>query len=143
MPPTVPDGYMTDRAERLSTTLPSNLVAELDAVVDEWGYASRSKAVRDALRAFLAERDWRENVDGHHRGSITIVYDHDAPGVNDALLEVQHDCGAVIVATQHVHFDEHRCLETVVVDGPGTAIRDLVQGIESITGVKQVQFTVV
>ncbi|WP_425607275.1 hypothetical protein [Natronobeatus ordinarius] len=72
-----------------------------------------------------------------------MVYDHDAPGVNDTLLEVQHDCGAVIVATQHVHFDEHRCLETIVVDGPGTAIRDQVQGIESITGVKQVQFTVV
>ena len=143
MPLTRPQKDMTDRAERVSLTLSPELASELESVVDEWGYASRSKAVRDALRTFLADRNWQAHVDDHHRGSITIVYDHDAPGVNDGLLEVQHGRADVIVATQHVHFDEHRCLETIVVDGPGTAIRELVQGIESLNGVKQVQFTVV
>lgn len=134
---------MSDGVERVSLTTDPELIDELDAVVDEWNYASRSKAFRDALRMFLADRHWDDDTDRHHSGSITIVYEHDVPGLNDELLEIQHDNEDVIVSTQHVHFDAHRCLETIVVDGPGDAIQDLVHRMESLGGVKQVRFIAV
>lgn len=130
---------MTDSVERISLTTDPELVEEIDAVVEEWGYASRSKAIRDALRMFLADRHWEDAEQRRHSGSITIVYDHDVPGLNDALLEIQHDNADVIVSTQHVHFDGHRCLETIVVEGRGETIRDLVQRMEAENGVKQVR----
>ncbi|GAB3026613.1 nickel-responsive transcriptional regulator NikR [Natronobiforma cellulositropha] len=132
---------MAKRVERVSLTLPHDLVADLDAVVDEREYSSRSKAVRDALRAFLTEHDWEQNAAETQRGSIALVYDHEATGINDRLLEIQHDVAGVIVATQHVHFDAHRCLETVIVEGPGEEIRDLVSTLSSLDGMKHVQFT--
>lgn len=134
---------MSDSVERVSFTLPESLVDDLDAVVAEWEYSSRSKAARDAFRLFLAEHRWEGGLDRPQRGAITIVYDHHAPGVNDALLEIQHEVADVIVATQHVHFDADRCLESVLVDGPGREIRELVNELKSLDGTKQVQFTAV
>lgn len=129
--------------DRISLTLPSELVEELDDAVDEWGYSSRSSASRRALRGFLAEHDWDASPDRPQRGSITIVYDHHVRGLSDDLLEVQHAHEDAIVATQHVHFDPDLCLETLVVDGAGGEIRDLLEGIKGITGVEQVRFTAV
>lgn len=134
---------MSDRMDRVSLTLPRELVDELDAVVDDLEYSSRSKAARDALRSFLSERRWEADLERRQRGSVAIVYDHDAPGINDTLLEIQHGAADRIVATQHVHFDAHRCLETLIVEGSGREIRELVDALRSVDGMKQVQFTVV
>ncbi|GAB7091044.1 nickel-responsive transcriptional regulator NikR [Halorubrum luteum] len=129
--------------DRVSLTLPSELVEELDDIVDEWGYSSRSSAAREALRGFLAERHWEDSDDRRQRGSITIVYDHHVRGLTDDLLDVQHAHEDVVVATQHVHFDPDLCLETLVVNGPTAEIRALLEGINGIDGVEQVRFTVV
>lgn len=130
--------------DRVSLTLPSELVAELDDVVDEWGYSSRSSAAREALRGFLVDHRWEEAApDEPQRGSITIVYDHHVRGLTDDLLDVQHAHEDVVVATQHVHFDPDLCLETLVVNGPSAEIRELLEGINGIDGVEQVRFTVV
>lgn len=129
--------------DRVSLTLPSDLVEDLDAAVEEWGYASRSSASREALREFLADHEWDDSPASPRRGSITIVYDHHASGVTDELLDVQHDHESAIVATQHVHFDADRCLETIVVDGPAGRIRELLEGINAIDGVEQARFTAV
>lgn len=134
---------MSDSVERISLTLPPELVDELDAVVESGGYASRSKAFRNALRSFLADYQRRQELTGTKRGSITIVYDHDATGLNDDLTRLQHEFESVIVATQHIHFDAHRCLETVVVEGAGDTIQSLVDRIEPLDGVKQVRLTIV
>lgn len=129
--------------DRVSLTLPSELVDELDDVVDEWGYSSRSSASREALRGFLAEHHWDASPDRPQRGSIIIVYDHHVRGLSDDLLEIQHAHEEAVVATQHVHFDSDLCLETLVVNGPAGEIRDLLEGIKGINGVEQVRFTVV
>lgn len=134
---------MADSMERISLTTSPNLVEELDHVVEEWDYGSRSEAIRDALRMFLAEHYW-ENEPGHTvRGSIVIVYDHEAPNVNDELLDLQHRANELIMSVQHVHFDHHLCLETLAVEGRGAEIQDLVNQLKAVAGTKQVRLTTV
>lgn len=134
---------MSESIERVSLTIPSELVEELDSTVDEWGYASRSKACRDALRLFLTDLNWKENPEATYRGTVTLIYNHDAQHINDEILELQHDDAETIIATQHVHVDEHLCLETLVVHGTGNAITDLVNKLRSLNGMEQVKFTIV
>ncbi|MES3516144.1 MAG: nickel-responsive transcriptional regulator NikR [Natronomonas sp.] len=126
--------------ERVSLTVPGELIEELDGVVEELEYPSRSKAARDALRLFLADERWRQG-ETTQQGSIVVVYNHDAPDVNDELLRLQHGAEEAVVATQHVHFDTHRCLETIVVDGASEKIRRLVDGVRTLDGVETVRFT--
>lgn len=131
---------MTDSAERVSITVPKALIAEFDDAIDEWEYASRSEAIRAALRSFLSEQYWHDEPDRTFQGSIQILYDHDA--ATTELLALQHDASEVIIATQHVHFDDHRCLESLVVDGTGAQIRDLANELRAIDGVEQVRTAV-
>lgn len=134
---------MSEPIERVSLTIPGELVEELDDAVDQWEYASRSKACRDALRMFLTDLNWQHDPAETYRGTVTIIYSHDSHHINDELLELQHDDSETIIATQHVHVDDHRCLETLVVEGTGTRINDLVNKLRSLSGMEQVQFTIV
>ena len=134
---------MADALDRVSITVPADLLADLDEVVDEWEYDSRSEATRDALRAFLTEYRRRTTLAGVQRGSVVVLYDHDVRGVTDAVLELQHELADTIVAVQHVHMSEHLCMETLVVDGPGEEVRELVERLRSLRGVKQVDLALV
>jgi len=132
---------MSDAIERISLTIPRSLVEDLDTAVETWEYSSRSEASRDALRMFLANLDWQADLDSVHCGSITTIYRHGDHDINDEMLELQHDMDDVIIATQHVHLDSHLCLETIVVNGPGEEIKELVNSLRSLDGMEQVQFT--
>ena len=134
---------MSEGLERVSLTIPPELLSELDAVADEAEYASRSEAFRDALREFLTAYRWREDLDGRQQGTVVILYDHDVSGVTDELLRLQHDLHGTIIASQHVHLTEDLCLETLVVDGPAGDLRELVGRIQSLRGIRQVKLAVV
>ena len=86
------------------------------------------------MRQSLSEQAWTQNQ--LVAGSITLVYDHHRQGIVKRLMDVQHDFGAVIVSTQHVHLDHHHCLEIIVVKGKAMQIRDLVSVFKSMKGVK-------
>ncbi len=134
---------MSQELDRVSITLPPDLLEELDSVVADWEYDSRSEAARDALRAFLTEHRKQRDLKGVHRGTVSLLYDHHVKGVNDAVLELQHELGDTIVAVQHVHLGEDLCLETLVVDGPGENIERLVNRLRSLHGVKRVELSIV
>lgn len=132
---------MSDAIERVSLTIPRTLVDDLDEAVERWEYSSRSEAFRDALRMFLTNLEWKADFDTVHSGSITTIYRHGDHNINDEILELQHEMGECIIATQHVHLDSHLCLETIVVSGPGNDIKRLVNSLRSLDGMEQVQFT--
>lgn len=132
---------MADSMERVTLSASPDLVEELDEVIETGQYGNRSEAIRDALRQFLTDYYWEHEPERTLQGSIVIVYDHAATGVNDRLLELQHDANELIVSVQHVHFDHHRCLETLAVEGPGDEIHSLVDNLRSIKGVQQVRLT--
>ena len=127
----------------MSVTLPSGLLDDLDEIVERGAYGSRSEATRDALRSFLTDLRREADVAGVQRGAVVVLYDHDVSGITDEILELQHDLVDTIVATQHVHLTEHLCMETLVVDGPGTAIEALLEAIRPLKGVHQVRLAVV
>ncbi len=134
---------MSEPIERVSLTIPAELVDELDSAVEQWEYASRSKACRDALRMFLTDLKWKDDHEETYRGTITLIYNHDDHHINDELLELQHDDADTIIATQHIHVDAHLCLETLVVQGSGKTINRLVNRLRSLNGMEQVRFAIV
>ena len=86
------------------------------------------------MRRSLVEREWTGNQ--VVAGAVTVVYDHHRRGVVGKVTDVQHQFGAVIVSTQHVHLDHDHCLEIVVVKGRAASIQKLVAALRSVKGVK-------
>ncbi len=120
---------------RISMSLDSGLMKAFDAYVRSERYPTRSEAIKALMRHRLAEQAFEQNQ--MVAGSITLVYDHHRQGIVKRLMDVQHDFGAIIVSTQHVHLDHHHCLEIVVVKGKAAQIREMVTIFKSIKGVKQ------
>jgi CopG family nickel-responsive transcriptional regulator len=121
---------MSQKITRVSLTLPKKLLDELDRTLKTQDYASRSEAVRDALRDFLASYKWRQGLKGELVGVIVIVYEHDARM-------------GIMTTVQHVHLDAKTCLETLIVRGSAKKIRRLVDQLGALRGVKQAKLVTV
>lgn len=134
---------MSEDLSRISMTLPPDLLAAFDEVVEGWDYASRSGAMRDALRSFLTEYRTETGFEGTQRGSIVVQYDHHEGDVSGRIVELQHEFEASVVAVQHVHLSHRLCMETLAVDGSASAVRELANRLRSLGGVRQVRVAVV
>jgi len=134
---------MPEKITRVSLTLSEELLDDLDSSIKARGYASRSEAIRDSLRDFLANYKWRRELKGHLIGVLILVYEHDVRGLADAIVDIQHSGGKMISSVQHVHLDAKNCLETAVLRGPADKIRKLVERIEGLRGVKQVKLMII
>ncbi len=119
--------------ERIGVSLEGPLLRELDALVDEKGYASRSEALRELIRKGLVGR--RVEVGGKVVGTITIVYRHDVGMVTHRILHRQHDFLGTIRATAHTHLSEETCLEVLIVEGEAAQVADLADRLRTVKGV--------
>lgn len=134
---------MSEELNRISLTIPENLLDQLDEVLEKKDYSSRSEAIRDALRDFLTDYRWKEELKGKQRGVVVMVYDYDVKGLNKKLLDIQHEERDLIKSVQHLHVGRHECMEAIIANGLGERIRDLTDSLKSLDGVKQVKLAVV
>lgn len=119
---------------RFGVSLDSSLLEKFDTLISKKAYPNRSEAIRDLIRDNLVKEEWeygnRETV-----GSISIVYSHDRRELTDTLTDLQHHFSKSIVASLHVHLDEHNCLEVIVVKGKGTDIKMIADRLIGTKGV--------
>ncbi len=135
--PTVPKAApaATDALTRFSISLPSSLLASLDAEMIEQGYSSRSEFVRDLIRDRLAQNTWDEGQDEVF-GVLTILYDHHQRGLAERVMEAQHTRLVNVLCTTHVHVTHHDCLEAIILKGRPQEIERLALTIGGLKGVR-------
>lgn len=127
---------------RFSVSLPPKLVEEFDFVWKSMGYENRSKAVHDAMRAFISEFKWTYKEEEHVAGAVLILYYLDKPKLLEKILGIQHKFRSIISSTTHIHLEEDKCLEIIAVNGSVREIRNLSQELMAKKGVKQVKVAV-
>jgi CopG family nickel-responsive transcriptional regulator len=128
---------------RVGVTFPPELLSELDEIIDDIGYESRSKAIQDAVTLFVTEQKLLHKQEGKKAGVLVMVYDHDVKGLEDDLINSQHHHRNVINSVLHVHLSDKECLEAVAVKGQAKDIQKLAQELATRKGVKQVRSTIV
>ncbi|MFZ4397589.1 MAG: nickel-responsive transcriptional regulator NikR [Kiritimatiellia bacterium] len=121
---------------RFSVSLDKDLVAEFDRKIKAERCPTRSKAVGDLIRAGLVQTEWQAGT--QVVGAIVLVYDHHKRDILQRLTDVQHDCHAVIISTQHVHLDHDNCLEIVAVRGSPVEIDAILKRLKAVKGLKHV-----
>ena len=67
---------------------------------------------------------------------------HLVDGIADALQTIQHEMAEHITSVQHVHLSPDTCMETLVVDGPESAITELANRLRALDGVRQMKVVV-
>jgi CopG family transcriptional regulator, nickel-responsive regulator len=125
---------------RFSISMHRDLVSQLDHMSKARGFANRSQAIADMVRAQLVEH--RAETASEIAGTITLVYDHHKRNLQSVLTGIQHDHGGLIISAMHVHLDHHNCLEVIAVRGAAGAIQSMADRLTAAKGVKHGKLTV-
>lgn len=126
---------------RFGVSMDDQLLKSFDELIIEKGYKNRSEAVRDLVREVLVKETWNDK-DQLVAGSIQIFYDHHQRGLIENLTSIQHDYHHMVLATTHIHLDNHNCLEMIVVKGKANELQQLSNQLLSIKGVNYGNFSV-
>lgn len=123
-----------DTATRIAISLPPKLLKDFDAMSWRMGYSNRSEAIRDAVRNYMMKNELSDER-GMRIGVISVVYDHDVRGVNDVLIDLQHQYHGLIQSSTHLHLDEHKCMEIVIAKGEAKKICEIRDRLTTVSGV--------
>lgn len=92
--------------EIISISLPSATVREMDRLVEEKGYPSRSELVREAARGLIRADRQLTDLEGPIDGVMILLYDHKAAR---EVSDVRHDNMHIFRSFIHTDFADHTC----------------------------------
>jgi CopG family nickel-responsive transcriptional regulator len=124
----------------ISLSIPDELRDELDRILGEEWYASRSEMVRQALRKYISEYKELENIQGNIIATVTALYEK--KDKNEELTQLQHKFGDVMTTYLHSHLTEKSCLEVMVFKGSSKRIKGMVDGLKANRHVRQFKFSI-
>jgi CopG family transcriptional regulator, nickel-responsive regulator len=109
---------------RISISLSEELLQELDLMVGDRGFASRSQAVSTILHRSLT--DHRHEMGGRVMvGTITLFYNHLCADVQQKLADLQRRNIDEVISSLHVHLEQNQTLEVVLVQGPANKLQEI------------------
>lgn len=129
-----PGGNMS-KTVRYGVSLEKSLSDKFDALITRKKYPSRSEAIRDLIRNYLVEEEWKVGKKDVV-GTITIVYNHKQRELGKNLTSSQHKHHNHVISAMHVHLDRNNCLEVLVVRGKPDKIREIGDRLLGTKGVK-------
>lgn len=120
--------------KRFGVSLESDLLTQLDEMVERDHFHSRSQAIRSMVQKNVIKEKWlRDEVVA---GAIVIVYDHKLKELHGRVTDLQHQYHCLILAGQHIHIDDNNCIEVITVRGKAYKLKKLADKLRSIKGVK-------
>ncbi len=126
---------MKEPLVRFSVAIGGELLRRFDLYRQTHRYPNRSEAVRGLMRAALIE-DVIDKEESEAMGVVTLIYDHHAGRISERLTELQHEHLDRVVTTTHVHLDQRRCLEVILLRGPAGQVRKLADNLIGTKGVE-------
>jgi CopG family transcriptional regulator, nickel-responsive regulator len=119
---------------RISMSLPETLLCDLDRMVEERGFDSRSQAIADMLYRSLVEHksDVGQDV---MVGVVTLFYDNSVAGLQKQLADLQFRHIAEVISSLHIHLMHNQTMEVILVQGPAQKLRVIADEMTSRRGV--------
>ena len=123
--------------KRFGVSLEVELLRELDKLVESNRFPNRSQAIRFLIRKNIVEKNWID--DQVVAGSIVIVYDHKIKELHEKINSLQHEYHCLILAGQHIHIDDHNCIEVIAVKGKAGRVVNLSNKLKALKGIKHAE----
>ena len=119
---------------RISMSLDEDLLTDLDRMVGERGFESRSHAISEILYQSLIEHKC-ERGNEVTVGIITLFYDNSVPGLQKKLADLQFRHIDEVISSLHVHLMHNQTMEVVLVQGPARSLQAIADEMTSRRGV--------
>ena len=128
------DSTKAKPVDRISISLPEDLHAELDVMVAERGFESRSQAIKDMLRQHLVEHKVQTGKQVMV-GTITLLYNNAANGLQKILSDLQYQHVNEVISSLHVHLMDNQTMEVILVQGPVQLLQGIANAMITQRGV--------
>lgn len=129
--------------QRITITLDDDLMAEIDGFMLARGYANRSEAIRDLVRASLSEEGPAADAAKPCVAALVYAFDHERRDLARRLTSTHHHHYDLSLATTHVHLDAGTCLEVALLRGPTGEVRHFADHVMAERGVRHGRLVVV
>jgi CopG family nickel-responsive transcriptional regulator len=122
------------KVSRISISLPESLLCDLDRMVEERGFGSRSQAVGDMLYQSLVEHKSNLGEDVMV-GVVTLFYNNSVAGLQKQLADLQFRYIDEVISSLHVHLMHNQTMEVILVQGPAQKLQVIADEMTSRRGV--------
>jgi len=128
------DARVRQNVSRISISLQEKILHELDKMVEECGFESRSQAISEMINRQVAEHKTQldESV---MVGTINLVYDHSVPGLQKKLTDLQHKYIDEVISSLNVNLMDAQTLGVILVQGPAKKLKMIADRMASCKGV--------
>src|SRR5580658_9619331 len=123
---------MRNALVRFGVAMEKTLLDHFDVIVTDRG-VSRSELLRDLVRAEIVRAQIARGAPAV--ATLTLVYDHHVRELTEKLTEFQHQLGERVRSTLHVHLDEDRCLEVIIMRGRSDELKRVADRLLATRGV--------
>lgn len=124
----------------ITFSVPEELERDLNETVRRMGFASRSEAIRHALRLLSSELRSLNELRGKVLAVISVIYGREYE--ESKVYKVQHEYGDVIHAYFHSHIESAKCLEVMVVHGEAERVRNFIGGLRASRNLEQIKIVI-
>lgn len=129
--------------DRFTISLDAELAQAFDELIAARGYRNRSQAVRELIRAQIADLRLERDATTHCVANLSYVYNHHERDLAERLTALQHEHHDLTVATMHAHLDHDHCLESAILKGPVDAVQRFADALTAERGVHNGQLNLV
>lgn len=119
---------------RISISIDEDIIEKFDTLSERRGFPTRSEAIAHLIKAAFVQEEWKSG--DTVAGVVTIIYDHHKTSLLKKIVDAQHDCGEIVICSQHAHLDHDNCMENIIVKGNVDAVRKLHKNLSAIKGMK-------
>ena len=134
------NGNFESKVQRISVSLPEAVFHELDQLVGERGWESRSQAISVMVtQAALEHRE--DKGDTLMAGTITIVYDESKGNLLQRLAELERRYLDEVISSLHVQLENDHRIEVLLVQGPARELQNIADELLALKGVKTGKLT--
>lgn len=128
----------------VSISIPTNLLKQVDRLVKQGGYFSKSEVFRDAVRELLFQTEVEQRRKTVKSVGVLIVFgDHKDAHAVQQVNRIRHDFDDVVDESTHRHIGGHLFIEYITMAGPLNRIIQLTRRMRGIRGISQVKLALV
>ncbi len=119
---------------RISMSLPTETLDELDQVVKEGNFSSRSHAINLMIKDYILEHK-RKLGEDVMVGTITLFYYNSVAGLQKELADLQYLHIDEVITSLHVHLMHNQTMEVILIQGPARKIQMIAEEMIKLRGV--------
>jgi CopG family nickel-responsive transcriptional regulator len=119
---------------RISISLPPALLEELDQMVANRGYGSRSQAIGDMVNYQLVEYK-RKLGNDIMVGTLTLLYDRSTRGLQNSLADIQYQHLDEVISSLHINLSNNQIMEVILIQGHAEQLQTIANEMITLRGV--------